>query len=366
MNRIHASDDTGVHRSRASAAVAHVARWLFNDPCTFTVSEGSRPARTGTRRVDPLRAAPFVALHATCALAVVVGVSPVALWVCAALYIIRMFFITAFYHRYFSHRAFRTSRAVTAAMAVLGCTAGQRGPLWWAAHHRAHHQTSDTPADPHSPRHHGRWFSHTLWFLTPESFAAPAERIRDWLRYPELRLIERVDWLPFVALGAACAALGHWLASTRPDLGTSAAQMFVWGFAISTVLLYHATYTINSLAHGWGTRRYDTPDDSRNNALLAVITLGEGWHNNHHRYPGAARQGLRWWEIDVTWLALRLLAALGAISALRPVPARVTGDVRSRHTAPLGCGETLPPGARARTMRSVRPCGSSSSGEVLR
>ena len=327
MNDVQPSGAHG-RRARLREAAVRVGRWMVNDPSTFAA-----PAHPHSRRVDPLRAAPLVALHAACALVVVVGVSPAALWVCAALYVSRMFFITAFYHRYFSHRAYRASRAVTLAMAVLGCTAGQRGPLWWAAHHRIHHQAPDTPADPHSPRHRGRWFSHTLWFLTPESFATPAGRVRDWMRFPELRLVERIDWLPFAALGTACAALGGWLEDARPELGTSAGQMFVWGFAVSTVLVYHATYSINSLAHGWGSRRYDTPDDSRNNALLAAITLGEGWHNNHHRYPASARQGLRWWEIDLTWQGLRLLAAFGVISDLKQLPARVAaggGSGRSR------------------------------------
>ena len=330
---------------RIVAAARHAQRWLFNDPCTF-----EDPDRPRGRRVDPLRAAPFVALHAACLLIAVVGASPVALWVCAVLYVSRMFFITAFYHRYFAHRAFRASRPVTLAMALLGCTAGQRGPLWWAAHHRVHHQVPDTPDDPHSPRHRGRWFSHTLWFLTPESFATPAERVRDWMRYPELRVVERIDWLPFVALGAACAALGGWLGSARPELGTSAGQMFVWGFAVSTVLLYHATYTINSLAHGWGSRRYDTPDDSRNNVLLAALTLGEGWHNNHHRYPASARQGFRWWEIDLTWLGLRLLAALGLVSHLTTVPARVIAEANPRPTPARRTGESLRAGGDLRTV----------------
>lgn len=312
-------------RLTTAPGMQRVARWLVNDPRAFSASAGERD-----RRVDPLRAAPFVAIHGACLLVVLVGASPTALWVCAALYLSRMLFITAFYHRYFAHRAFRASRAVTLAMAVLGCTAGQRGPLWWAAHHRIHHLTSDTPDDPHSPRYRGRWFSHALWFLTAESFAAPTDRIRDWTRFPEIRLLERIDWLPFIAVGAACAALGGWLESARPDLGTSAAQLFVWGFAVSTVLVYHATYTINSLAHGWGSRRYDTADDSRNNAMLAAITLGEGWHNNHHRYPAAARHGFRWWEIDVTWLFLRLLAAFGLIRDLKPVPAKVIAAGRTR------------------------------------
>jgi len=342
-------------------AAAHAGRWLFNDPCTFEA-----PDPTRRRRVDPLRTAPFVALHIACAFVVMVGVSPVALGVCAALYLSRMFFITAFYHRYFSHRAFRASRTVTLAMALLGCTAGQRGPLWWAGHHRVHHQNSDTADDPHSPQYRGRWFSHTLWFLIPESFAIRADRVRDWMRFPELRMVERIDWVPFVALGAGCAALGGWLESARPELGTSAGQMFVWGFAVSTVLLYHATYSINSLAHGWGSRRYDTPDDSRNNAFLATITLGEGWHNNHHRYPSAARQGFRWWELDLTWLGLRFLAALGLVSDLTPVPTRVIAEARARPSPALRTGESLRASGDLRTVTAHAREGDGSTREPLR
>ncbi|MBF2758871.1 MAG: acyl-CoA desaturase [Ectothiorhodospiraceae bacterium AqS1] len=305
-------------------------RWLINDPAAFEgvgAGSGAQGESQGTcaKKVDPLRASFFVALHLICLLVVVVGVSQAALALCAALYILRMFFITGFYHRYFSHRAFRAGRAMTWTMAFLGCTAGQRGPLWWAGHHRIHHRFSDTSDDPHSPRRHGRWFSHCLWFLIPKSFAVPTEQVRDWMRFRELRILERVDSLPFILLGVACALLGAWLERAYPALETSAGQMFVW-FSISTVLVYHATYTINSLAHGFGSRRYDTPDDSRNNAWLALITLGEGWHNNHHRYPISARQGFRWWEIDPTWWGLRLLAAMGLISDLRSVPERLLRD----------------------------------------
>jgi stearoyl-CoA desaturase (delta-9 desaturase) len=213
-------------------------------------------------------------------------------------------------------------------MAVLGCTAGQRGPLWWAAHHREHHIASDTDQDPHSPARRGFLFSHTLWFLTRGSFATPAHRVRDWLRYPELRWLERLDWLPFVALAAACFALGTWLETNAPELGSNGPQMLVWGFFISTVALYHATYTINSLAHRFGSRRYATSDDSRNNAWLALITLGEGWHNNHHYFPSAARQGFFWWEIDMSFIGLRALALLGIVHDLRPVPAHVLAGER--------------------------------------
>ncbi len=315
-------------------------RWLINDPATFepqgaanSAKEGSNNARAG--KVDPLRASFFVALHLVCLAVVVVGVSKAALALCATLYFLRMFFITGFYHRYFSHRAFRAGRWMTLTMAALGCTAGQRGPLWWAGHHRIHHRFADTPDDPHSPRHRGRWFSHCLWFLDAQSFAVPTRQVQDWMRFRELRILERVDSLPFVLSGIGCAALGGWLDKAYPALETGAAQMFVW-FSISTVLLYHATYTINSLAHGFGSRRYDTPDDSRNNAWLALITLGEGWHNNHHRYPISARQGFRRWEIDLTWWGLRAMAALGLISDLRPVPERLLEDERETGSSEPG------------------------------
>jgi stearoyl-CoA desaturase (delta-9 desaturase) len=298
-------------------------RWLLNDErCFDGLDEASRA------RLDWLRAGPFLAIHVACLAVVEVGISAAAVALAAVLYVTRMFFVTAFFHRYFSHRAFRVSRGVQLAMAVLGCTAGQRGPIWWAGHHREHHIASDTDADPHSPARRGFVFSHTLWFLTRASFAAPTHRVRDWLRYPELRWLERFDWLPFVALGVGCYGLGAWLESTAPELGANGPQMLVWGFFISTVALYHATYTINSLAHRFGQRRYPTRDDSRNNAWLALITLGEGWHNNHHYFPAAARQGFFWWEIDLSYLGLKLLEMMGVVRDLRPVPAHVLAGGR--------------------------------------
>jgi len=275
----------------------------------------------------------FIGLHLACLAVVFVGVSPVAVGVAAGLYLARMFFVTAFYHRYFSHKAFRASRGVQLAMAVAGCTAGQRGPLWWAGHHRYHHAHADRPEDRHSPAIRGLFDAHMGWFLRPENYATPWKYVRDWARYPELRWLNRFDMLPFLALGAATYGLGALLEAHAPGLGTSGPQMLVWGFLISTVALYHATYTINSLAHRWGRRRYATADDSRNNGLLALLTLGEGWHNNHHFYPGAARQGFRWWELDPTYYGLLGLAGMGLIRDLRPVPASVRNHGRSR-TAP--------------------------------
>jgi len=279
-----------------------------------------RPAASPDRRIDWLRAAPFIALHLGCLGVFLVGWSPVAVATAVALYCLRMLAVTAFYHRYFSHRAFHASRAAQLVFAILGATAVQRGPLWWAAHHRLHHARSDRPQDTHSPRHQGFLWSHMGWFLSQENFATRLDRVPDLARYPELRFIDRFDALVPAVFAAATYAFGAWLETNYPHLGTNGWQMLVWGFAVSTVVLYHMTFTINSVAHRIGSRAFDTADDSRNNAVLAILTFGEGWHNNHHFYPGSARQGFRWWQVDLTYAMLRLLAAAGVISKLRPVP----------------------------------------------
>jgi stearoyl-CoA desaturase (Delta-9 desaturase) len=273
------------------------------------------------RHIDWLRTLPFIALHLACVAVIWVGVSGVAVAAAVGLYVIRMFAITGFYHRYFSHRAFRASRAVQFLFAAIGASSVQRGPLWWAAHHRNHHRHADDELDPHSPVRRGFLWSHVGWFLTPRGFRTDWSMIRDLVRYPELRLLDRFDILMPVVLAFALYALGHYLSIAQPQLGTSALQLVVWGFCISTVVLFHATFMINSLAHRFGTRRFGTRDDSRNNWLLALITFGEGWHNNHHRFPGAARQGLRWWEFDMTYYGLSLLSWLGLVHDLRPYPA---------------------------------------------
>ncbi|MBN8716368.1 MAG: acyl-CoA desaturase [Xanthomonadales bacterium] len=281
------------------------------------VAQGADPDR-----IDWLRVLPFILLHLGCLGVIWVGVSPVAVAVAALLYVVRMFAITGFYHRYFSHRAFRTSRAVQFVFALMGASCVQRGPLWWAAHHRHHHRHADTAQDPHSPRH-GFWRSHMGWFLTRGAFATDLSRVPDLARYPELRWLDRFDVAVPLALAGGLFGLGALLQFLWPDLGTSGPQLLVWGFFISTVVLFHATVTINSLAHRFGSRRFPTRDDSRNNLWLALLTFGEGWHNNHHFYASSARQGFRWWEIDLTWYGLRLLAALGLVRDLKPVPAWV-------------------------------------------
>ena len=289
-------------------------RWLMSDDAPEALD------REDDERIDWVRAIPFLALHLACLGPIWVGFSWTALWTCIALYLVRMFFITGFYHRYFSHRAFRTSRTFQFVMGVLGCTAGQRGPLWWASHHRHHHGHADEHDDVHSPGQHGIVWAHTGWFLTRGNYATRWRFVRDWSRFPELRWLNRLDWVPFVLLGIGTYASGHALAVHAPGLGTDGPQMLVWGFFISTVAVYHGTYTINSLAHRFGRRRFATRDSSRNNFWLSLLTLGEGWHNNHHHYPATVRQGFYWWELDPTWYGLIALSWTRLIRELRPLP----------------------------------------------
>lgn len=287
--------------------------WLSNDD-RYRSDPGADPGA-----IDWYRSVPFFLIHAGCIGVAWTGVSRAALVFALLTYVTRMFFVTAFYHRYFAHGSFRASRGLQFLFAVLGCTAGQRGPLWWAAHHRLHHQRSDSPEDPHSPAQKGFLFAHALWFLTRSNFSYPKRYVKDWHRYPELVWLERFDWVPFMLFAVLCFMVG-----TRFEGGGM--QFLVWGFFISTTVLYHATYTINSLAHRFGSRRYETRDNSRNNVWLALLTLGEGWHNNHHRFPASARQGFYWWEVDVSYWILRLMSAVSLVRDLRPVPASVLNE----------------------------------------
>ena len=232
-------------------------------------------------------------------------------------YLVRMFAVTGGYHRYFSHRAFKTSRAFQLVLAVLAQMSAQHGVLWWAAHHRVHHKYSDTPWDIHSPIRAGFWHSHVGWLFVPELDATDLDQVRDLARYPELRWLDRHWWVPTVAFALLCLALLGW-----PGLFIT--------FGLGTVAAWHATFTINSLSHVLGRRRYPTPDTSRNNWLLALITLGEGWHNNHHHYQSSARQGFYWWEVDLTYYVLKALSWVGLVWDLRDPPAEVLADGRRR------------------------------------
>lgn len=266
--------------------------------------------------IDWTRIIPFIAIHLTCLLVFVVGVSWFAVLVCLASYLIRMFAITAFYHRYFSHKSFKTSRLVQGLFAVIGATATQRGPIWWAAHHRHHHVHADSAADSHSPRD-GFWHSHMKWFLLKKNFSTKVDYVKDLKRYPELDFIDRYDILFPILFATGLFLLGGYLERHYPELNTSAGQLLIWGYFISTVLLSHVTYCINSLAHVFGFRTYATKDDSRNNFILAIFTLGEGWHNNHHCSPGSVKQGFKWWQLDMSFYVLFLMNKVGLIWDLK-------------------------------------------------
>ena len=261
--------------------------------------------------VDWIISIPFLTMHA----AVVAGLFLVpfswkGLLFSIAAYYVMMAAVTIGYHRYFSHRSFRTSRAFQFVLALACTMSAQKGVLWWAANHRHHHKYADKEPDIHSPTLRGFWWSHVGWILSRDYSATRWDLIKDLAKYPELRWLNRYHVLPVIALGGVMYAIG----------GLSG---LYWGWVVMTVMLWHGTFTVNSLAHVWGRRRYNTTDTSRNNLWLALLTLGEGWHNNHHYYQLSARQGFFWWEVDVSYYVLRLWQALGLVWDVRTPPRSV-------------------------------------------
>lgn len=263
--------------------------------------------RPADERINKKASIPMIAAHFVPLLAFVTGVTTTAVILCVTLYVVRMFFITAGYHRYFAHRSYKTNRVFQFILAAGGATAAQKGPLWWAGHHRDHHRFSDTERDIHSPQK-GFWWSHMGWILCDKYKGIDYEaKIKDFHQYPELRWVEKYNgWFP-VGLALLTLAIGGW-------------SGLVVGFFLSTVLLWHGTFTVNSLNHVFGRRRYATTDTSRNSFILALWTLGEGWHNNHHYYAASARQGFFWWEYDISFYVLRALGAVGIVSDLKTPP----------------------------------------------
>lgn len=284
-------------------------------------------ATSKLKQIDWLRVTPFILMHVVCLAVFWVGFSWTALLIACVMYALRIFAIGGFYHRYFSHRTFETTRLAQFIFAILGASAVQRGPIWWAAHHRQHHVVSDQPEDAHSPVQHGFFWSHMGWFMSRQHFHANLERVKDWLKFPELRFLDRYDVLVPVLVAISLFILGQLLAVYAPGLNTNGWQLLIWGFFISTIAVFHATACINSLTHVFGKKRYPTKDESRNSWLLALLTFGEGWHNNHHYYPASTRQGFFWWEIDLTYYCLKLLSLLGIIWDLKPVPKHIKQGV---------------------------------------
>lgn len=262
-------------------------------------------------------AIPFIGIHiAAIACAVLVRPTPAALLAAAICYVTRTMAITGGYHRYFAHRGYKTTRAFQFVIALLGTLALQKGPLWWAAHHRVHHRFSDTERDIHSARIYGFWWAYCGWILSSKNDPTDSALIGDFWRYPELRFLDRYYLIPPLTAGVLV-----WFA-----FGPT---VFVWAGLVATVVQWHAMFSSNVFCHIFGSRRFETSEDSRNNPLFAIIVLGEGWHNNHHYYPASARQGFYWWEIDFTYCALLLLEKCGLVSDLQGVPARVLAAAKS-------------------------------------
>ncbi len=275
----------------------------------------------------------FVGIHVACLLVLWVGFSWTALAVCIALYFIRMFAVTAGYHRYFAHRSYKTTRTFQFLIGVVAAAALQNGPLWWAAHHRHHHRYSDTEHDVHSPITGTFWWAHVGWILSKKFSAYDPKLVHDLEKFPEIRWLNRYYIWSAVALGAVLFAAGMLLEAHAPQLNTNGPQLVVWGFFISTTVLYHGTFTINSLAHKFGRRRFDTTDESRNSMILALITLGEGWHNNHHRCLSSERQGFYWWEIDISHYILTMLSWMGIVWDLKTPPKKIYEEAISTKRA---------------------------------
>ena len=281
----------------------------------LALGERAPEERRAPERFNWITSIPFLLVHLSPLLIFWTGVTRTAAVLFVFTYFGRMFFITAGYHRYFSHRSYRLNRFWQFVFAFAGLTCAQKGPLWWAGHHRNHHKFSDTRRDIHSPRD-GFWWSHVGWILCDKYGETPTSEIKDFAKFGELRWLDTHNWVGPWALGVFCYLVGGW-------------SGLVVGFFCSTVLLWHSTFLVNSLAHVFGRRRYDTDDTSRNSLLIAIATGGEGWHNNHHRYQSSARQGFRWWQLDTTYYGLWVLARLRIVRDLRPVPRRVIDEARS-------------------------------------
>ncbi len=282
---------------------------------------------------------PFFLMHLAVLGAFFTGTRPIDWAVCIGLYYLRMFGITAGFHRYFAHRAYKTNRVFQFALAWIGTMSAQKGVLWWAGHHRHHHRFSDTDEDIHSPTKRGFWWSHVGWILSSRYDDTPFDDIKDFAKYPELRWLNTYHLVPPAILGVLVY------------LTMGASGLFI-GFFLSTVLLWHGTFTINSLSHVFGSQRYVTGDTSRNNFWLALVTMGEGWHNNHHYYQSTANQGFYWWEVDMSYYVLKVLAAVGIVSHLRTPSERVlnsnrVGDRATERTPILEAVRLPEPGVTA-------------------
>lgn len=277
----------------------------------------------------------FIILHLLPLGALFTGATLFDWIVCAVLYVTRMFWVTGGYHRYFSHKTYKTSRWFQFLIAFFSQTSVQKGALWWASHHRVHHRHSDTEQDPHSMKLFGFWYSHMGWIASRKHKNTEFKIIGDYAKFPELVWLNKYHLVPPLFLALVVMAIGGIVnGGSIAAMFTSAgfSTLFI-GFFLSTILLFHGTFSINSLMHKIGNQRYKSGDESRNSLILALVTLGEGWHNNHHYYQVSARQGFFWWEIDITYYGLKMLSWMGLIWDLRGVPDHVKHPEPSKRAA---------------------------------
>ncbi len=274
----------------------------------------------------------FFGVHLIGLCAIFTGISWAAVAMCLFMYYGRMFAITGIYHRYFSHRSYKTSRFFQFVMAFWGTSCGQQGPLWWAAHHRHHHKFSDTEEDIHSPGLRGLWWAHWGWVLCKRYAPTHEEAVKDLTKYPELKFLNKYHGLAPFLLAAGIFFFGSFLEHAAPALHTNGLQMISWGFFTSTTLLYHGTFCINSLAHVIGKKRFETGDQSKNSLILSLVTMGEGWHNNHHRYPYSERQGIYWWEVDMSHYILKFFSWFGLVWDIQLHPQEIFAEAKGLKT----------------------------------
>ena len=273
-------------------------------------TDGSLAGRSWKDIVQYWDVIPFLSIHLMCLWAVQTGIRWEWVMLAIGSYYLRMVAVTAGYHRYFSHRSYKTSRLFQFILAFLAMTSAQKGVLWWAAHHRHHHKYSDQKEDIHSPLQRGFWFSHVGWVLSANYMQTDFALVRDFHRYPEIRFLDQFYFIPPCVYAAVMYSVWGF-----PGL--------IWGFFISTTALYHCTFFINSLTHMIGRVRYKSNDGSKNSFMLAVLCCGEGWHNNHHHYQSAVNQGWFWWEMDLSYYVLSLLSWFGIVWDLRTPPEQI-------------------------------------------
>lgn len=255
----------------------------------------------------------IILFHLSVVLVFISGYSFTALITFLILYLARLFVITGFYHRYYSHQSYQTSRWLQFILTLIGTSAGQQGPLSWATSHITHHQHADTRGDPHSPVLTSGLYAHIGWLMQKDALPTNDKLVKPFLKFPEIVFLDRYHYLGTTGLIISLALLGTFLSTHHPELGTSALQLVSWGFILSTLLILHGACLVNSVAHLYGYRRFRTTDNSHNVWWLFPLTLGDNWHNNHHHTPRSASFSYAWWEVDIIYLCILLLEKSGLV-----------------------------------------------------